>query len=152
MPRSTINDRLTRIARYWQFKFRLPDDQFDDLLQSAWELWLKFERYGEHRISQVWKRLYNVAVREVYGKTISRKLPSRPVYVDLSELNGERQEETYVDYNNRVLLREIVDAAFRRDGNNCKRAQTLCKMIEGKASKIGVERMRKFLRQERLEA
>jgi len=149
-----VPSRLASIARGWHVRFRLPEDQYNDLYQSAWELWLSYTdiKDPKHRVNEVWKRLYYVIIREKYGRIPKQRggesLPPMPSFTSI-----DFHEVPYnTDYDNRVLLREISDAVNRKAGNNNKRPQALRQIIDGKATAKQVDRMRRYLRKRDLAA
>jgi len=150
----TLEARLGKIARNWHSRFNLPEDRFNDLYQSAWELWLSYTHIKDpdKRIQEVWKRLYNVIIREKYGRLPKQRggesLPPMPAFSD-----ADYYEVPYnTDYTNRVLIREIVDAVNCKVGRNNKRPQALRQVIDGTATKQTIERMRRYLRDQGLDS
>lgn len=155
--------RLVGIARSWQKRFGLPYDALDDLIQSAWLLWLERPTVEiERRFEQVNSGMRRAVIKEIFGRSFrgGKINEPEPVYVS-SEWIGDYE----TDFDNHVRVAAIARACNQAGTKTDKafsgrseHAKTL-RMIAGlapvgkqKTFKARCRRLRRFLESKQLAA
>ena len=98
--------RLFGIARYHHRRFRVPYDMIDDLIQTAWMLWLERPTVSEERrFQQVHGHVRLYAMRWLIGY-----VPHGGKMVDYGPLYRNSAFQVYTpDFQGSVTLRQIVE-------------------------------------------
>jgi hypothetical protein len=150
-----VGKRLVGIARYWQKRFHLPYQSLDDLIQSAWMLWLERPTVEtERRFTQVYNGVRRVILVDIFGvcpRNGKVKTADVPKFVSSDYIGGAIQ-----DFDSSVRVLEIVNKCAVSKAYHLNTLKVICGTRPMPKRRIEFthrqNRLRRFLRDHGLAA